>query len=77
MVGWWQVFRNDNGHWAMDPDHTARLGRGWRLQGVRDAAYEALALVGPKRFHFRERSEQNDYKARPASMPALLYTSSA
>ena len=66
------MFCNDNGQWAADPDHTARLGRDWQLQGVRDAAYEALALVGPQRFHFRERSEQNDYKARPSAIPPFI-----
>mmetsp|Transcript_13029 Transcript_13029/g.39460 ORF Transcript_13029/g.39460 Transcript_13029/m.39460 type:complete len:458 (-) Transcript_13029:370-1743(-) len=57
-----QVYRWSNGGWEEDPDHTARLAHGWDLQAVRDAAYEALALVGPQRFHFRDRTEQNDYK---------------
>ncbi len=41
------------GRWAEDEGYTAQLGRGWQLEGVREACYHALATVGKDAMHFR------------------------
>lgn len=41
------------GRWREDEGYTAQLGRGWQLEGVREACYKALATVGKDAMHFR------------------------
>lgn len=42
-----------DGRWEEDEEYTALLGRGWHLEGVREACYKALARVGKEAMHFR------------------------
>ncbi|KAI8471812.1 MAG: sucrose-6F-phosphate phosphohydrolase-domain-containing protein [Monoraphidium minutum] len=50
------------GNWAEDEGWVERLGEGWDLGVVREAAYKALAEVGREAMHFRPPEEQNDHK---------------
>lgn len=51
-----------SGAWVEDGAYSARLGQGWDLQLVREAAYAALAEVGRDAMHFRPPSEMNEHK---------------
>ena len=59
------LFCRRGGAWVEDAVYTARLGHGWDLQAVREAAYSALAAVGKDAMHFRPPGEMNDHKVTP------------
>jgi len=51
-----------NNSWVKDEEYEKRLGKGWELEAVREAAYAALGAVGTENMHFRPPSEMNEYK---------------
>ena len=57
-----QVYIFENGEWAVDTEHAAKLDEQWDLEVVREAAYAALAAVGRSEMHFRPPEEQNEHK---------------
>jgi sucrose-6F-phosphate phosphohydrolase len=54
--------KESNNSWVQDEIYEKRLGKGWELDAVREAAYAALGAVGTEKMHFRPPSEMNDYK---------------
>ena len=50
------------GAWEEDTAYRSRLGRGWRLDAAREAAYRALVEVGKESMHFRPPAEMNEHK---------------
>jgi sucrose-6F-phosphate phosphohydrolase len=59
-----KIYRKEKntGSWVADEEYEKRLGKGWDLDAVREAAYSSLATVGNEKMHFRPPSEMNEYK---------------
>jgi hydroxymethylpyrimidine pyrophosphatase-like HAD family hydrolase len=57
-----RIYTKRGGRWQEDEGYTAQLGRGWQLEGVREACYKALATVGKDAMHFRPPNEMSEHK---------------